>query len=188
MGEFNGIFQEFQPRIHRYLGHLCGEADAGDLTQAVFLKVSQSLAGFRGDSSLATWIYRIATNTARDHALSSLTRQRQEEVLFDENGTVDDLPDEDVPGTEREYIRREMNACIRGVVDQLPESYRAVLLLSDFEELTNAEIAGVLGVSVDAVKIRLHRGRSALRRAMECRCSFYHDERNELMCDRKGEG
>ncbi len=188
MEEFDGIYQEFQPRIHRYLGQLCGEADANDLTQTVFLKVSQSITGFRGDSSLATWIYRIATNTARDHAHSSLARQRGGEVLFDDDGTLDDLPDGDAPGTEREYIRREMNACIRGVVDQLPEGYRTVLYLSEFEELTNAEIAGVLGVSVDAVKIRLHRGRSALHRAMECSCSLYHDERNELMCDRKGEG
>jgi len=188
MEEFDGIFQEFQPKIHRYLGQLCGEADANDLTQTVFLKVSQSLAGFRGDSSLATWIYRIASNTARDHAVSSLARQREGELLFDEDGSVDELPDEDDPGTEREYIRREMSACIRGVVDRLPESYRTVLLLSDFEELTNAEIAGVLGVSVDTVKIRLHRGRSALRSAMESRCSLYHDERNELMCDRKAAG
>jgi RNA polymerase sigma-70 factor (ECF subfamily) len=188
MEEFDGIYREFQPRIHRYLGQLCGEADASDLTQTVFLKVSQSLAGFRGDSSLATWIYRIAANTARDHALSPLARQRKEESLFDDDGSVDDLPDEDALGTEREYLRQEMNDCIRGVLDQLPETYRTVLLLSDFEELTNAEIAGVLGVSVDAVKIRLHRGRSALRRAMECRCSLYHDERNELMCDRKVAG
>jgi RNA polymerase sigma-70 factor (ECF subfamily) len=117
-----------------------------------------------------------------------LARQRRGEVLFDDDGTMDDLADGDSPATEQEYIRREMNACIRGVVDQLPEGYRTVLLLSDFEELTNAEIAGVLGVSMAAVKIRLHRGRSALRRAMECRCSLYHDERNELMCDRKEEG
>lgn len=185
MREFNDIFQEFQPKIRRYLGQLCGEADANDLTQIVFLKVSQSLAGFRGDSSLATWVYRVATNTARDHALSSQARQRREESLFDEEGSLDDLPDEDAPGTEREYIRREMSSCIRGVVDQLPEGYRTVLLLSDFEELTNAEIAGVIGMSVETVKIRLHRGRNALRRAMENRCSFYHDERNELMCDRK---
>jgi RNA polymerase sigma-70 factor (ECF subfamily) len=185
MGEFEGIYKEYQPKIHRYLGQLCGEDEASDLTQAVLLKVSQSLAGFRGDSSVSTWIYRIATNAARDHASSSLARQQRGEFLFGDEGSVDDLPDGDEPGTEREYIRREMSSCIRGVVDQLPESYRTVLLLSDFEELTNAEIAGVLGVSVETVKIRLHRGRSALRRAMESRCSLYRDERNELMCDRK---
>ena len=149
--------------------------------------LSRSLDGFRGESSLSTWIYRIATNTAHDHADSSLTRQIGAEQLFDDDGSVDDHPDSSFPGTDREYIRREMNACIRGVVDRLPENYRAVLLLSEFEEFTNAEIAAILDISLDTVKIRLHRGRTALRKAMECQCSFYHDERSELMCDRKPE-
>jgi len=69
--DFASIYQDFQPKIFRYLCRLSGEADAEDLTQTVFTKVSRSLGTFRGESSLATWIYRIATNTAHDHALSS---------------------------------------------------------------------------------------------------------------------
>ncbi|MCM2357899.1 MAG: sigma-70 family RNA polymerase sigma factor [Geobacteraceae bacterium] len=187
MRDFASIYREFQPRIQRYLVRFCGEADAPDLTQAVFLKVSQALDGFRGESSLATWIYRIATNTAHDHALSSRGRQREAELPLEDAASPDDLLDPDVPGADREYIRREMNACIRGIVDKLPENYRTVLLLSDFEEFTNQEIAEILGLSLDTVKIRLHRARATLRKAMECQCSLYHDERNELMCDRKGE-
>jgi len=185
MMEFDQIYQEFQPKIYRYLSGLCNETDALDLTQTVFLKVSRSLDDFRGDSSLATWIYRIATNTAHDYAASALSRQRGAELFFDEEGSVDDLHDPDFPGTDRQYIRREMNACIRGLVDQLPENYRTVLLLSDYEELSNQEIAETLGISLDTVKVRLHRGRTHLRKSMECNCSFYHDERNEIMCDRK---
>ena len=187
MKNFADVYQEFQPKILRYLCNLVDEADAADLTQTVFLKVSRALDSFRGESSLATWIYRIATNTAHDHFASSLARQKNAEQLFSDDGSVDDLPDSGFPGTDREYIRREMNACIRGVVDQLPENYRTVLLLSEFEELSNAEIAAILDISPDTVKIRLHRGRTALRKAMECQCSFYHDERSELMCDRKGD-
>lgn len=185
MRDFDCIYQEFQPKIQRYLCNLAGETDAPDLTQTVFLKVSQSLDGFRGESSLGTWLYRIATNTAHDHAASSLAKQKGCEQLFDDEGSINDLPDPDYSGTDREYIRREMNACIRGVVEQLPENYRTVLLLSEFEEFTNAEIAAILDLSLETVKIRLHRGRTALRKAMECQCSFYHDERSELMCDRK---
>lgn len=185
MRDFDSIFAEFRPKIHRYLGNLVGESEADDLTQTVFLKVSRSLADFRGESSLSTWIYRIATNTALDHAASSLSRQKGAEQLCDEDGSIDDLPDTGSPGTDREYIRREMNACIRGVVDQLPENYRTVLLLSDFEEIPNARIAEILDITHDTVKIRLHRARAALRRSMERQCSLYHDERSELMCDRK---
>ena len=185
MRDFDGIYKEFHPKIHRYLSNLIGEDDALDVAQAAFLNISRSLKNFRKESSLSTWIYRIATNAAHDHAASSLARQQSSEELLDEDGSIDDLPDTGFPGTDREYIRREMNACIRGVVDRLPENYRTVLLLSDFEELTNPEIAEILGISIDTVKIRLHRGRTALRKAMESQCSLYHDERNELMCDRK---
>lgn len=185
MKNFDIIYQEFQPKIHRYLSRLSGESDASDLTQAVFLKVSQSLADFRRESSLATWIYRIATNTAHDHAISSRTKQLINELPFDETASLDDFPDLASPGADREYIRHEMNACIRGVVDQLPEDYRAVLILSEFDEFTNQEIAEILAVSIDTVKIRLHRARTRLREAMTCQCDLYRDERNELMCDRK---
>lgn len=185
MRDFDDIYREFQPKIHRYLSNVSGDHEAADLTQAVFLKVSRSLDSFRGDSSLSTWIYRIATNTAHDHAVSSLARQKKAEQSLDDEGSIDDLPDAASAGTDREYIRREMNSCIRGVVEQLPENYRTVLLLSDFEELSNAEIAAIHDISLDTVKIRLHRARAALRTSMESRCSFYHDERNELMCDRK---
>jgi RNA polymerase sigma-70 factor (ECF subfamily) len=183
--DFDSIYKKFQPKIFRYLGNLVNESEAPDLTQAVFLKVSKSLESFRGEASLATWIYRIATNTAHDHASSSLAQQKRSEQLLDEDASLDDFPDLATTGTDGEYIRREMNACIRGVVDQLPEGYRTVLLLSDFEELTNPEIATILNISIDTVKIRLHRGRTELRKAMESQCSLYHDERNELMCDRK---
>ena len=185
MRDFEGIYQEYKPKIERYLANLSSEAEASDLTQTVFLKVSQSLDSFRGESSLSTWIYRIATNTAHDHAASSLAKQKSTEQLFDDDGSIDDLPDTGSPGSDQEYIRREMNACIRGVIEKLPENYRTVLLLSEFEELTNPDIADILDISIDTVKIRLHRARTALRKAMESACSFYHDERNELMCDRK---
>jgi RNA polymerase sigma-70 factor (ECF subfamily) len=183
--DFDSIYKEFQPRIHRYLSNLTSEDDALDLTQIVFLKISRSLDNFRGESSLSTWIYRIATNTAHDHAVSSLTKQKGSAQPFDDNGSMDDLPDSNFQGTDIEYIRQEMNTCIRGVVDQLPENYRTVLLLRDFEELSNIEVAKILDMSIDTVKIRLHRGRSALRKAMKTECAFYHNDRNELMCDRK---
>ncbi len=187
MKDFANIYKEFQPKIYRYLSNLCGEADAHDLTQIVFLKVSRSLEGFRGESSLATWIYRIATNVAHDHSVSSLAKQREAELPMDDTGSLDDFSDSNHVSADRESIRREMNACVRGVVDQLPENYRTVLILSEFEELTNPEIADVLGLSVDTVKIRLHRARIHLRKTLESECSLYHDERNELMCDRKPE-
>lgn len=187
MKDFDSIYQEFQPKIERYLSRLCGEADAPDLTQTVFFKVSQSLDGFRGESSLATWIYRIATNTAHDHALSSPIKQKKVMLFLDDMDSAEELPDPSLSGSEQGHILKEMNDCIRGIIDQLPESYRTVLLLSEFEGFTNSEIAEMLALSIDTVKIRLHRARTRLRKAMECQCNLYRDERNELMCDKKTE-
>ena len=185
MTQFESIYLEYQPKILRYLTNLTSEQDAPDLAQTVFLKVSRSLDSFRGDSSLSTWIYRIATNTAHDHASSAMAQQKASEQLLDDEVAIEDFPDHDMEGSDAQYIRREMNACIRGIVDQLPEKYRAPLLLSEFEELGNAEIAEILSLNLDTVKIRLHRARTRLRKAMQCQCNLYHDDRNQLMCDRK---
>jgi len=180
--DFASIYRGYQPKVQRYLSNLTGEEDARDLTQVVFHKISWSLGSFRGQSTLSTWIYRIATNTARDHVASSPSKQKSLELPFDENASLNELPHFEDPWGDRQHFRNEMNACIRGVIDRLPEDYRTVLFLSEIEELTNIEVAETLNLSLETVKIRLHRGRAALREAMQCQ---YHDERNELMCDRK---
>ena len=86
---------------------------------------------------------------------------------------------------DRQLIRKEMSDCIREIVESLPENYRTVLILSEFEELADCQIAEVLDISLETVKIRLHRARAKLRKELERHCSFYRDERNELACDRK---
>ena len=88
---------------------------------------------------------------------------------------------------EREAIRKERNECIREFVGKLPENYRAVIILSELKDLKNQDIAEILGISLDTVKIRLHRARVKLKEEFEAGCTFYHDESNELACDRKSE-
>lgn len=95
------------------------------------------------------------------------------------------MPDDSAPVLDSLLIRKDMNECIRGIVDSLPGNYRTALVLSELEGLTNAEIAEVAGISLDTVKIRLHRARMRLKKELEAKCNFYHDERNELACDRK---
>jgi RNA polymerase sigma-70 factor, ECF subfamily len=188
--DFESIYREFFPKIAGYLRQLVGDHDAEDVTQEVFLKVNASIDNFRGDSSLATWIYRIATNAAMDHLRKSssdlpgqiASGHTDEDPLFCE----EDMAEKGgVPLLDRQLIRKEMNGCIRGIVNGLPAKYRTVLVLSDLEELTNNEIAGVLGISLETVKIRLHRARGRLKKELEHHCSFYKDDRNELACDRK---
>lgn len=186
---FQQIYEEHYPRIVRYLRRIVGEAEAEDAAQEVFVKVHRSLDGFRGESKLSTWIYRIATNTAMDKLRSSLSKtafassRPQEEA--DPAEDIETVADVSVPRLDTLLIRKDMNDCIRGIVDSLPENYRTVLVLSDLEGLTNAEICEVLGLSLDTVKIRLHRGRKRLKKELDANCHFYRDGRNELACDRK---
>jgi RNA polymerase sigma-70 factor (ECF subfamily) len=70
-------------------------------------------------------------------------------------------------------------------VDRLPEPYRTVIVLSEIEGFKNLEIADILGLSLDNVKIRLHRAREKLRQGLAAGCTFHRDERNEFACDRK---
>jgi RNA polymerase sigma-70 factor (ECF subfamily) len=178
--EFQSIDDRFRPKILRYLTRLAGEREAEDLTQIVMLKISARLPGFRGDSSLATWIYRIATNAAIDRLRSPQIGAAGCQAFEDEGLTLEVA----APSAESEAIRGEMNACIHGFIERLPESYRAVMVLSELEGFKNAEIAAILGVSLDTVKIRLHRARERLRRDLDAGCSFYRDTRDELACDR----
>lgn len=181
--EFQVIHDRFRPRVLRYLTRLVGEGEAEDLTQSVMLKVSQGLHDFRGDSSLSTWIYRIATNAALDKL------RRKTIPLVDESEIESDETDA-LPGTlaasaETTAIREEMNACIREFIERLPENYRTVMVLSELEGFKNDEIATILGLNLDTVKIRLHRAREKLRKDLGLGCSFQRDEEGELACDRK---
>ncbi|MBI4307007.1 MAG: sigma-70 family RNA polymerase sigma factor [Chloroflexi bacterium] len=192
--EFLAIHDAFRPKIRRYLAGMVGESEADDITQEVFLKVSQSLQRFRGESQLSTWIYRIATNAALDRLRSRRSHIVTVSSLPGEAGGEDaaEIEDRDTwtgearPEVDQVIIRKEMSACIRGYVEELPEDYRAAIVLSDIAGLKNAEIARILGVSLDAVKIRLHRARARLKNMLEEGCTFYHDERNEFACEPVG--
>src|SRR5512134_689434 len=187
--EFESIYASYRPRICRYLTRLVGQSEAEDLTQEVFARVSRGLPDFKGAAKLSTWIYRIATNVATDRLRSRSFKQTQsDKVISYQEGSVDDadaLPDEKSPSVERQLIRDQMSSCVHDYINTLPKNYRAVVILSDIEGLTNQEIAEVLDVTLDTVKIRLHRGRAKLKEKLRIGCSFNRDEDNVLVCDPK---
>lgn len=185
--DFDAIHRDYRSRIVRYLARFVGEHDAEDLAQEVFVRVARGLPAFRGEARLSTWIYRIATNAAMDRLRAGrLRRTAQDEDIAGDAG-ADEVPAE--PGTAdpvaQALIRDEMNACIRRLVDDLPEIDREVLALGDMAELRDREIAELLRVSTGTVKIRTHRARARLRREMERRCDLYRDDRDELACAEK---
>ena len=187
--EFDTVYSTFHPRILRYLARLIGPGEAEDLAQEVFLKISRSLGEFRSESQLSTWIYRIATNAAIDRARSAQYRAALRTSSVEgscDSAAADVVIESGEVSIEHQVIRGEMSECVRGLLNQLPEGYRTVLILGDMEGLKDREIAEVLEVTVEAAKIRLHRARARLRKSLDAQCSFYRDPRNTLLCDLKG--
>jgi RNA polymerase sigma-70 factor, ECF subfamily len=184
---FEEIYTTYRERILRYLSRYVGEAEAEDLAQETFLKAGKKLESFRGESQLLTWLYRIATNTALDKKRSPSYRELVQILPSTEpiEGASLHVDTTAPPTVERQVIREEMSACIRRVIDRLPESYRTIIVLSNLEGLKDSEIAEVLDQSTSAVKIRLHRAREQLRKELSSSCVFYRDEENELACDLK---
>ncbi len=174
--DFNSVYSAFYPRILRYLARLVGPDEAEDVSQEVFIKISRSLADYRGEG-ISSWVYRIATNAAMD-------RKRQASPA---TAPVEDesMPPDAAETAEQHVIRGEMSECVRGLIDNLPDTYRAVLILSEIEGLADAEIASVVGTSLENVKIRLHRARRRLREALVENCELYRDGEDRLLCDRK---
>jgi RNA polymerase sigma-70 factor (ECF subfamily) len=172
---------------------LVGEHDAEDLTQEVFLKISESLKDFKGHSHVSTWIYRIATNTALDKLRSpsfkrSIRKKSSKTYVpeSDEEVEDNDVWSGDKPlSIEEVIVNDEKWKCFREFVNKLPLDHRAVFLLSDLRGLTNKEIAAKLGISLAMVKIRLHRGRAKLRKELEAHCGLVRDSRNRISWDGK---
>ncbi len=189
--DFKAIHASYRPRIVRYLARLVGPGEAEDLTQEVFVRVSRGLPDFKGAAKLSTWIYRIATNVATDRRrLKSFRKPQSDEATPCREGFADDVyerPDEKSRSLEQQLMREEMSSCIHSYINALPENYRAVVILSDIEGLTNQEIGDVLDLTLDSVKIRLHRGRTRLREKLESGCHFDRDEEDILVCDPKAD-
>ena len=184
---FQKLLFEYQKPLYNHIRNIIiDHDDTHDVLQNTFIKVFQNLKNFKGESKLYTWIYRIATNTALDRLRSpSFQRTAQGSLLenLDESKIADRVicTEKKRPLIEQQLIRDEMNDCIRGYIEKLPENYRMVLVLSELEEFKNNEIAEILGVTLDAVKIRLHRARETLKEELINNCDSYWIEDNEFL-------
>jgi len=166
------LMERHAARIYRVaFGVTRNDADAEEVVQDVFRALFDKADTFEGRSSLSTWLYRVTTNKALR------TRQRKRVKL--EVSLEDQLPTflEDghragdrsflladwSAGAEDEVLSSETRALVHRAIDMLPSHYRVVVVLRDIEELSNEEIAEILGEGVASVKSRLHRARMALR-------------------------
>ena len=168
---FSSLVERFQRRVFAVTRRIVGnQHDAEDVTQQTFLSVMDHLGDFREESSVATWILRIATN----HALKVLRKRRGLPTVSLETPTGDGedsygaLPHPEFIAQWRDEParlaqQREVRQLIEAALDELPEKYRVVFVLRDVEGLSVKETAEALGLSESNVKVRLLRARLDLR-------------------------
>ena len=165
------IAQYHQPLYSLIARSIQQPSDAADITQEVFIKVFRSIRGFHGDSSLRTWLYRIALHEASNQR-RWWTRHRRQEITIDspleseDSGeslclasTLADLGASPYQQAEQAELRLRVEAALR----ELPEVFRTVVILREIEGFAYEEIAEILDVQLGTVKSRLMRGRAALR-------------------------
>ncbi len=161
-------FRQFAPRVYHLARRILGnEADAQDVTQDVMLQLLRKLDSFRGDSSFPTWLHRVTVNAALAHRRRAANRHEQPS-----GDNADRLPPDYVPARQprpwpiepdRPVLDNERQAQIESAIAELPDSYREVYVLADVEQMSNADIAELLGLNLPAVKSRLHRARLLMR-------------------------
>jgi RNA polymerase sigma-70 factor (ECF subfamily) len=177
---FEKLAQELSRPLWRYLKRYTGDpAVADDLLQETLLRIARGLPAFAGRSNVRTWAFSIATHAAADYF-----RKPDRRLHIVEMSEANDPADADRMIDER-VVTDEMNACVRQVIDSLPDDYRAPLVLHDLEGLTVEQTAEICGCSLATAKIRIHRARHRLRNALQQQCEFYRDTENIFRCDRK---
>ncbi|MGQ9525205.1 MAG: sigma-70 family RNA polymerase sigma factor [Armatimonadota bacterium] len=171
---FEELVARYERRIYNLILRQVGDPeDAADLAQETFVKAFRAFGQFRGESSVFTWLCRIALNLCKN-------RFRQRDRMRSVAGvSIEEMAESEEPGQapqevpdwsqspERLYEQRELADRVQEAIANLPREYREVVVLRDLQHLSYQEIAQVTGLTLENVKTRLHRGRLMLRRMLE---------------------
>jgi RNA polymerase sigma-70 factor, ECF subfamily len=161
---FATLVDRYKDRVFRLLGRYCRDpVECEDLAQDVFLKVFRKLHTFQHESAFFTWLYRIAVNAATDH----LSRASHRRLRLVDDEAVFDVGSGEHEDPAAPLMTAELAAVTRAIVDSLPEKFRTILVLREFEDLSYTEIAHVLQIQLGTVESRLFRARQRFKEALE---------------------
>jgi RNA polymerase sigma-70 factor (ECF subfamily) len=178
--------EQYRSRVTRYIRYLVRDAgEAEDLAQETLLRAYQKQSTLRDSAALESWLYQIATHISMDRL-----RQRARAMEREVQTPVEELPivERDRPSPLTIIQQTEMSECVQQHVAELPDPYKAVLLLHDSDGLTADEIAHLLNLTLTTVKMRLHRARRRLETILKKACSFGRDDRGVFVCQPKPDG
>jgi len=181
------IWDEFSKPVKGYIKkRVDNEEDAEDILQEVFIKINNNLKNLEDEKKIHAWIYTIARNAITDYYRKN--SKRPQLIELDEN-ISDNSPVELTANLE-------IAACLKGMINNLPEKYKEAILLSEFEKLSQKEMSEKLGMSISGVKSRVQRGRKMLKEMLLGCCQFEfdslghvidyeHKEKNCRFCKKK---
>jgi RNA polymerase sigma-70 factor (ECF subfamily) len=174
---FFEIYDKHYQQVTRFIKiTVKDEWAADDLTQETFLRVEKNLATLKNPEKVRPWIFRIAYNLCQDH-FRNKGKSVGNASLDENHAALISLPK-----FEKSLEQKQMGACVQNQMDLLPESQRTVIELFDVLGFSQKEIAEILDITVENVKVRLHRARKNLKVILEKKCAFERDERNVLVC------
>jgi RNA polymerase sigma-70 factor (ECF subfamily) len=162
---FDELVRRYRDKVYRLAYKILRhEEDAAETLQDAFLSAYRGLKNFKVESTFSTWLYRVATNAA----LMKYRKRREGHVSLEQSQShLDDSEPMAIPDWSAQPLNDLLDSETRDIMDEgiqrLPEELRTVFVLRDVEELSNAQVAEVLDLSVAAVKSRLHRARIQLR-------------------------
>lgn len=161
---FTELYRRFSGMVYNLALRMAGDREtAEDLSQEVFLRIHRHLGGFRGRSSVKTWIYRVAVNTCRSRLARRGRRSRVVRAVDEE--VLARVPAGEA-GPEANASERERRRRLEAALAELPMTFRSAVVLRDVEGLSYGEIAEVLGVRLGTVRSRIARGRARLERRL----------------------
>ncbi len=159
--DFYEVYEQYHDRVRKFiLSRVPNRWAADDLMQETFLRVLQSLATVRDPEKLSSWIFRIAANLCQDYFRTA----RRNPLSYDDN------PAGEWPGEgslEQQIEQYQLTLWVQELIKLLPEPQRQVIFLCDIKQESYREAADLLGISLENLKVRLHRARKQLKAIME---------------------
>ena len=166
------LLDRYGDRVYRLAVRITGSnEDAEEVTQDALWTVARKIGTFKGESAFGSWIYRIAANAAYQKLRTRKSRARElllDDLLpaFDDDGRHFEPMDDWSPRVDEQTLQGELRSVLEAAIDALPADYRTALVLHDVEGVSNPDIAATLGISLPAVKSRVHRSRLFVRKRL----------------------
>lgn len=182
---FEELIRQYEKKVYSLCARMCGNAeDAEEAAQDAFLALWRGIDRFRQESSLSTWIYRLASNACID--LMRRKKKGAGSVSLDDEELFVDAVDP-APQPHEEAERRETQRLLQEGLLSLPAEYRSILLLREIEGLSYSEISAALDLELGTAKSRISRGRTLLRNFLSVNGNFFENAASKVTeCNREG--